>query len=200
MSSTKSDERTPGTTACIRVRRSSAASPRRESSSRRYHPHGRRSARHRLRPRSAHPAWSALFRGDAAAGWVVRPTAALSGAPFRANILAPAAGFRILTGTPRTYVKSGDSGAQRIHAFCEDCGSPIYSCAVNEPPHYSLRRGALNQRAQLGRPTSQIWVSAGYPGFRSLRVYRTPKANPDQDRIRLIAHILGGRPRPRLMS
>jgi hypothetical protein len=57
----------------------------------------------------------------------------LSGAPFRANILAPAAGFRILTGTPRAYVKSGDSGAQRIHAFCEDCGSPIYSCGVNEP-------------------------------------------------------------------
>jgi len=87
----------------------------------------------------------------------------LSGAPFRANILASAAGFRILTGTPRTYVKTGGSGAQRIHAFCEHCGSPVYSCALTDPQHYSLRVGALNQREQLGSPARQIWSKRRLP-------------------------------------
>jgi hypothetical protein len=57
----------------------------------------------------------------------------LSGSAFRANILASADGFRILTGTPRQYVKTADSGAQRVHAFCEICGSPVYSSATENP-------------------------------------------------------------------
>lgn len=82
----------------------------------------------------------------------------LSGGVFRANILAPAEHFRILTGTPRRYIKVADSGARRVHAFCENCGSPIYSCAVDQPKTYSLRLGALSQKEQLGRPARQIWT------------------------------------------
>jgi hypothetical protein len=82
----------------------------------------------------------------------------LTGSAFRANIAAPAAGFRILTGTPRQYIKMGDSGARRVHAFCESCGSPVYSSAVHDPATYSLRVGALTQRDALGRPARQIWT------------------------------------------
>lgn len=62
----------------------------------------------------------------------------LTGSPFRANIRAEAAGFCILKGQPRHYVKTGDSGAKRIHAFCEVCASPIYSCAIENPQSYTL--------------------------------------------------------------
>jgi hypothetical protein len=82
----------------------------------------------------------------------------LTGSAFRANIVAPAEGFRILKGQPRHYVKTGDSGARRVHAFCETCGSPVYSCAVENPQAYSLRVGALVQREQLGQPARQIWT------------------------------------------
>jgi len=82
----------------------------------------------------------------------------LSGTAFRANVSAPAATFRLLRGEPRNYVKTGDSGAKRFHAFCCDCGSPVYSCAPIDPPTYTLRVGALNQRAELGRPKQQIWT------------------------------------------
>lgn len=82
----------------------------------------------------------------------------LTGSPFRANVPAPAAGFRIIEGQPRQYIKTGNSGAKRIHAFCENCGSPVYSCAIENPQSYTLRLGALKQRNELGRPARQIWT------------------------------------------
>ncbi len=80
----------------------------------------------------------------------------LTGSAFRANISAPAAGFVLLRGTPTSYVKTAESGTKRRHAFCGDCGTPIYACAVEDPPSYSLRVGTITQRAALS-PRRQIW-------------------------------------------
>ena len=81
----------------------------------------------------------------------------LTGSAFRVSVPAPKGRFHLLTGTPRTYVKTAESGAKRIHAFCFNCGTPIYSCAnVDDPPSYSLRVGCLTQRAQLP-PKKRIW-------------------------------------------
>lgn len=82
----------------------------------------------------------------------------MSGSIFRVSVPAPAEHFRILRGEPRRYVKTADSGARRVHAFCERCGSPVYSSAVDNPRSYSLRLGALEQRNELGRPVRQIWA------------------------------------------
>lgn len=51
-----------------------------------------------------------------------------------------------------------DSGERRVHAFCENCGSPAYSAAVESPQKYTLRVGALKQRHKLGRPVREIWT------------------------------------------
>ena len=82
----------------------------------------------------------------------------LTGSAFRANVPAPADGFRIVTGTPRKYIKVGDTGARRVHAFCETCGGPVYSSAEHSPTTYSLRIGALREREALGVPARQIWT------------------------------------------
>src|SRR6266700_7725522 len=63
----------------------------------------------------------------------------LTGSAFRASVLAPADSFRVLNGKPRQYLKTADSGAKRVHAFCEICGSPVYACAIDNPQTYSLR-------------------------------------------------------------
>ncbi|SFD38626.1 GFA family protein [Paracidovorax konjaci] len=81
-----------------------------------------------------------------------------SGSAFRANIPAPADGFRLTKGAPRTYVKTAASGAKRLLAFCEHCGTPLYACAVEAPAAYSLRIGAIRQRHELGGPKRQIWA------------------------------------------
>jgi len=80
----------------------------------------------------------------------------LSGAPFRVSVPAPAATFRLLSGSPRIYIKTAESGNKRAHGFCGDCGSPIYAAAVTDTPAYSLRVGALDQREELP-PVRQIW-------------------------------------------
>lgn len=82
----------------------------------------------------------------------------ISGSAFRTNIQAPASSFRILTGQPRQYVKIANSGARRVQGFCENCGSPIYSCAEENPQTYSLRAGTLNQSNEIGGPAREIWT------------------------------------------
>ena len=80
----------------------------------------------------------------------------LSGSAYRASVGAPKETFRLLKGTPRIYVKTADNGNKRVQAFCPECGSPVYSAAISDPPMYSLRVGCLDQRAQLP-PAKQIW-------------------------------------------
>jgi hypothetical protein len=60
------------------------------------------------------------------------------------------------SGTPKSYVKTAESGNKRRHAFCGDCGTPIYACAVDNPQTYALRVGTITQRAAFS-PRRQIW-------------------------------------------
>lgn len=83
----------------------------------------------------------------------------LSGSPYRVTLPTPAQNFRLLRGTPKTYVKIADSGAQRAQAFCADCGTPIYAAAPVNPPTISLRWGSIKQRAQIA-PKRQIWCAS----------------------------------------
>lgn len=85
----------------------------------------------------------------------------LTGTAFRVTVPAPAATFKLLRGAPSFYLKTGDSGAKRRHAFCGACGGPIYASADSDtPPAYSLRVGALNERQSLNPPQKQIWCSS----------------------------------------
>jgi hypothetical protein len=79
----------------------------------------------------------------------------LTGSAFRANVSAPAAQFT-LRGTPKSYIKTAESGNQRRHAFCGNCGTPIYACAIDNPQSYSLRVGTITQRSAFS-PRRQIW-------------------------------------------
>jgi hypothetical protein len=87
---------------------------------------------------------------------------ALAGSAYRVVVPAPAATFKLLRGEPKIYVKTADSGNKRAHAFCADCGSPIYAAALQNTPSYSLRIGAIKQRAQLN-PVRQIWCRSSLP-------------------------------------
>jgi hypothetical protein len=102
----------------------------------------------------------------------------LTGSAFRANIQAPAATFILRTGQPRRYVKTGDSGAQRVHAFCETCGGPVYSCDPVNPKSYSLRVGALDERAELGPPVRQIWAKRRLPWVTEVKAVPSIEGQP----------------------
>lgn len=84
----------------------------------------------------------------------------LTGSAFRVSVPALAAKFQLLTGQPKAYVKTADSGTKRRHSFCSNCGTPVSASADTEdPPSYSLRVGCLKQRAQLP-PRRRIWCKS----------------------------------------
>jgi hypothetical protein len=80
----------------------------------------------------------------------------LSGTAFRTTVRARAEAFRMLKGEPRIYIKTAESGTRRAHAFCGDCGTPVYATSVTDQQIFGLRLGTVRQRAQL-RPRKQIW-------------------------------------------
>src|ERR1700681_1713014 len=92
----------------------------------------------------------------------------LTGTAFRTNVGSLPGSFVLKSGTPKIYVKTAESGNKRAHAFCPDCGTPIYAAAPHDTQTYGLRVGTLKQRAQL-RPGRQIWFRSAQPWVTDLR-------------------------------
>jgi len=86
----------------------------------------------------------------------------LTGSAYRVSVPAPAATFKFLRGEPKTFIKTAESGNKRRHAFCGNCGSPIYATAPENPTAYTLRVGTIRQRADLP-PKRAIWCKSALP-------------------------------------
>ncbi len=80
----------------------------------------------------------------------------LTGSAYRVTVPAGKDTFRLVSGEPKIYVKTAESGNKRAHAFCPRCGTPIYATAITDPQVYGIRVGTTRQRALL-RPRRQIW-------------------------------------------
>lgn len=86
----------------------------------------------------------------------------LSGSAYRTNVRAVEGSFKLLSGQPKIYVKTAESGTRREQGFCPECGSPLYATSVTEPRIYGLRVGTIRQRAEL-RPKTQGWCRSAQP-------------------------------------
>jgi len=85
---------------------------------------------------------------------------AFAGGPYRAMI-RPAEGSVQMTGTPRHYVKTADSGNQRVQGFCGDCGCHLYAMDP-DGGRLALRIGVIEQRHELGAPAAQVWCDSAF--------------------------------------
>ena len=74
----------------------------------------------------------------------------LTGTAFRVSVAATKEAFH-MTGQAKIYVKTAESGAKRAQAFCPECGTPIYSAAVDEPQAETKNPGMVPLRARLGQ-------------------------------------------------
>jgi hypothetical protein len=87
----------------------------------------------------------------------------LSGSAFRINVASLPGTFVLKSGTPKVYIKTAESGNQRAHGFCADCGTPLWATSPGpSPPSYGLRVGTLDCRAEL-KPARQGWCRSALP-------------------------------------
>ena len=87
----------------------------------------------------------------------------MSGTPFRHIVPTSAEGFRLVSGTPKTYVKTAESGNRRVMAFCATCGTQLWACDEGDDPgRIALRGGTVRQREQLA-PKRHLWYRSAQP-------------------------------------
>jgi len=102
----------------------------------------------------------------------------LSGSAFRTVVPTTESTFKLLSGTPKVYVKIGESGNKREQTFCRHCGTPIYSSPVGDGPKVvSLRVGTIHQRDQMV-PTDQYWFCSAQTWLSALPSVKKQETQP----------------------
>ena len=92
----------------------------------------------------------------------------MTGSAFRTVAMSREGSFTLLSGTLKEYVKTAESGRQRVQSFCPECGTPIYSTRPGDGPKvHALRLGSIVQRDALA-PKLQIWRRSARPWLGTL--------------------------------
>ncbi len=89
-----------------------------------------------------------------------------SGAPFRAIAIASCDKISI-KGTPKEYIKIGDSGNKRIQAFCPVCGTQLFATNI-EKTLFNIRTGFLNQRNVL-KPKLHVFTTSSMAWIKEIK-------------------------------
>ena len=63
---------------------------------------------------------------------------------------------------PSIWITHGDSGAEKVCAFCPECGSRIYHARGDESAPFSMKAGTLNDTSWL-TPVAHIWTRRAQP-------------------------------------
>ena len=82
----------------------------------------------------------------------------LSGSAFRTVVPTNEGTFKLLSGEPKVYVKTGESGNKRVQTFCPDCGSPIYSGPVGDARQGGRPARRHHPPARPARPQGPVLV------------------------------------------
>ena len=115
------------------------------------------------------------------------------GAGYHAAIVVASAEVE-LTGEPRVYTKTADSGRTVARYFCGDCGGHLFTSPWPEATRYSVKAGTLDDPSAF-RPAHQIWCQSRQAwadppemesfdqGFTRPVAIGAPGVAPDDDRF-----------------
>jgi hypothetical protein len=81
----------------------------------------------------------------------------ISGSAFGVSVRVKAAGFRIVSGVPKGFTKTGDSGRAVTRYFCADCGCPLFTEPPLHPETVFIKAGSLDDPT-LVVPDRQAWT------------------------------------------
>jgi len=102
----------------------------------------------------------------------------LSGSAFRIGVSVEEESFEMISGELKTFIKTAESGAKRIQAFCPECGTHIYTTGVEDGPKvYRIRVSTARQRNELP-PKVQGWFRSAQPWVTELGSVRRVEKQP----------------------
>lgn len=61
----------------------------------------------------------------------------------------PTCVFTDVTGDPKTWNVAGDSGNEKVHAFCPNCGTPVFVTFEAMPDLIAIHAGSLDDPSQF---------------------------------------------------
>lgn len=81
----------------------------------------------------------------------------VTGSAFSVSVRLKKAGFRIVGGEVKTFVKLSDEGSEITRCFCPECGSQVYGFRPQRPGTYFVKAGTLDD-PDIVRPADQFWT------------------------------------------
>ena len=84
-----------------------------------------------------------------------------SGSAFSLIVAVPT-GAVTVTGEPKTFADTADSGAAVDRKFCPECGSPIFTVVVATPELTFIKAGTLDDVSALA-PQFEVWCQSAQP-------------------------------------
>ena len=88
----------------------------------------------------------------------------LSGSAFGTSMLVPRDAFSVTQGTPRSWVRTSESGRRVECVFCPDCGTRLVHLPEHSPAMAIMRPGALDDTSWI-RLAGHIWTRSKQPWF-----------------------------------
>ncbi|KAI3317751.1 Mss4-like protein [Xylariaceae sp. AK1471] len=84
----------------------------------------------------------------------------ITGSTYSTNIIVSGAGFKIVTGTPKTISKTADSGREITSHFCGDCGSTLFRDGASFGDSKVIKVGTLDDADALDKAKPAVELFA----------------------------------------
>jgi hypothetical protein len=85
-----------------------------------------------------------------------------SGSAFGMSVIVPEAGFSLVQGTLKKWVRSSDSGRPVSCYFCPECGTRIYHQSPAYAGYVNVKAGVFDDTRWL-KPSTSIWMARKQP-------------------------------------
>lgn len=82
-----------------------------------------------------------------------------TGSAFVVSFPVLTANFKLVSGSPKPFTKTGDSGNELTRHFCPECGSPLFTSSPRHPDRIYVKAGVLDDPAVI-KPAYQSWVAS----------------------------------------
>jgi hypothetical protein len=100
-----------------------------------------------------------------------------TGSAFNVSVPVESENFKLLSGKPKGFTKTADSGNELTRNFCQECGSPIFTSSPHHPDRVYVKAGLFDD-PNVVVPAYQSWLSSsvswsqiplGLPGYKKGR-------------------------------